>query len=83
MPAEALSRAERGGHPCSQAGANIIDATVVLARHPMIGRSVEGGLRELVISHGSSGYGALYRFIPSEDQVQVLASRHRREAGFR
>ena len=75
--------AKQDANAAAQAGANIIGATAVLARHPMIGRPVQGGLRELVISHGSSGYVALYRFIPTEDQVQVLAIRHQREAGFR
>jgi plasmid stabilization system protein ParE len=66
-----------------QAGANIIDATAILTRHPLIGRPVERGLRELVISQGRTGYVALYRFIASSDRVDVLAIRHQREAGFR
>ncbi|MFZ5468244.1 MAG: type II toxin-antitoxin system RelE/ParE family toxin [Myxococcota bacterium] len=61
----------------------IIDATAVLQRHPLIGRPVEGSLRELVISHGPIGYIALYRFISAEDRVEILAIRHQREAGFK
>jgi len=75
--------AQRDPDTAGQAGAHIIDATAILARHPMIGRPVEGGLRELVIGHGRAGYVALYRFVPSDNRVDVLAIRHQREAGFR
>jgi hypothetical protein len=40
-------------------------------------------LRELVISHGESGYIALYEHAPAEDLVRVVAIRHQREAGYR
>lgn len=60
---------------------NILDGTALLARHPLIGRSVEHGLRELVISYGRAGYVALYDFDELGDQVLVLALRHQREAG--
>jgi plasmid stabilization system protein ParE len=53
-----------------------------LGAHPFIGRRVEGELRELVISYGRSGYVALYRFVPSRNQVRILAIRHQRELGF-
>lgn len=75
--------AEQDPGAARQVGEHIIDATAVLARHPMIGRPVEGGLRELVISQGRTGYVALYRFIPGDNRVDVLAIRHQREAGFR
>ncbi|WP_318654560.1 type II toxin-antitoxin system RelE/ParE family toxin [Pseudomonas sp. MWU13-2100] len=39
-------------------------------------------LRELVIAFGDAGYVALYRFVPSEEVVYVLAFRHQREAGY-
>lgn len=65
-----------------QAGEAIIDATAVLQRHPLIGRPIEGNLRELVISQGAAGYVALYRFLAMEDRVDILAIRHQREAGF-
>jgi plasmid stabilization system protein ParE len=58
----------------------IVNAVSVLARHPLIGRSIEHGLRELVISLGKTGYIALYRFRQAQDQVVVLAVRHQREA---
>ncbi len=60
----------------------ILDALTVLERHPRIGRVVEEGLRELVISQGRSGYVALYQYRESVDLVVVLALRHQREAGY-
>lgn len=60
----------------------IIDAVSVLARHPFIGRPVRGRLRELVISHGKTGYVALYRVMQRHHRVEVLAVRHQREAGY-
>lgn len=60
----------------------IVDATAILQRHPLIGRPVQDKLHELVISKGRTGYVALYRFLPEEDRVDVLAIRHQRESGF-
>jgi plasmid stabilization system protein ParE len=60
----------------------IADATRILAQHPLIGRPVRGALRELVISSGKTGYVALYRLQRGLDEVQILAVRHQREAGF-
>jgi plasmid stabilization system protein ParE len=54
----------------------------VLARHPLIGRPVEGGLRERVTSFGRTGYVALHRFVVSENRVRVLAIRHQRELDY-
>jgi plasmid stabilization system protein ParE len=53
-----------------------------LATHPLIGRRIEGDLRELVISYGATGYIALYRFDIQRDQVRVLSLRHQREIGY-
>lgn len=53
-----------------------------LRAHPLIGRRVEGELRELVISYGRTGYVALYRFVVSQDEVRILALRHQKEIGF-
>jgi plasmid stabilization system protein ParE len=53
-----------------------------LAAHPLIGRRIEGELRELIISYGQTGYVALYRFVVSRDEVRILAIRHQRELGF-
>ena len=62
-------------------GAILMEAIAMLARHPLVGRIVEGGLRELVISRGRSGYVALYRFDATTDRVFILAIRHQREMG--
>ena len=53
-----------------------------LPAHPMVGRRIEGDLRELIISYGHSGYVALYRFVVARDVVRILAIRHQREVGF-
>jgi plasmid stabilization system protein ParE len=53
-----------------------------LAAHPLVGRRIEGELRELAISYGQTGYIALYRFAVSRDEVRILAIRHQREMGF-
>jgi plasmid stabilization system protein ParE len=53
-----------------------------LAAHPLIGRRIEGEVRELVISYGQTGYIALYRFVVPRNEVRILAIRHQRELGF-
>jgi len=60
----------------------IREAVDTLARHPLIGRSVEGNLRELVISYGRTGYIALYQFVPAQDQIWILGIRHQRELDY-
>jgi addiction module RelE/StbE family toxin len=60
----------------------ITGAVDMLAEHPLIGRRAEEGMRELVISHGRSGFLALYRFREVEDMITILAVRHQREAGY-
>jgi len=62
---------------------DLIDEAIgILARHPLIGRQAEHGMRELVISQGSTGYVALYSHEADSDAVLILAVRHQREAGF-
>jgi plasmid stabilization system protein ParE len=61
--------------------ARIGEAVSMLEHHPLIGRPVEAGLRELIISRRRTGYVALYRFLEKADVVLVLALRHQREAG--
>jgi plasmid stabilization system protein ParE len=56
-------------------------AVTTLEDHPLIGRAVDGNLRELVISFGHTGYIALYRFLPAQNLVRVLSVRHQRELG--
>jgi len=60
----------------------IHSAALHLAAHPLVGRRLEGELRELIISYGRTGYMALYRFVVERDDVRVLAIRHQREMGF-
>lgn len=61
----------------------MLDALHLLAQHPLIGRPVADGLRELVIGKGSRGYVARYRYDPARDEVRVAALRSQREGGFR
>lgn len=60
----------------------VLDALSVLERHPLMGRPVAHGMRELVISRGKSGYLALYAFDATADVVFVLAIRHQREQDY-
>ena len=71
--------AEKDPRSALAAASAIRTGVEVLARHPLIGRPAEDELRELVISFGRTGYVALYRFVPSENRVRVLALRHQRE----
>jgi plasmid stabilization system protein ParE len=80
---------ERLAEFAAQAGedeARIIDlianAIDVLLEHPHIGRNVDDYLSELVISHGRTGYVAMYRFDIDENVARILAIRHQREAGY-
>ena len=66
-------------HAAAETGNIHMEAIAMLCRHPLVGRIVEEGLRELVISRGRSGYVALYRFDSETDQVFILAIRHQRE----
>ena len=60
----------------------IAEAVNILRRHPEIGRPVEDGLHELVISRGRTGYVALYSYEAVYDACLILAVRHQREAGY-
>lgn len=60
----------------------ITDALNILEQHPRIGRPLELGLRELVISRGKTGYLALYEYDQIADLVVVLAVRHQREQDY-
>jgi plasmid stabilization system protein ParE len=66
----------------AQTATAIQSAVENLAAHPLVGRRLEGDLRELIISYGHSGYVALYRFVVSRDEVRILAIRHQRVVGF-
>lgn len=63
--------------------AELLDALQLLVLHPLIGRPVAGGLRELVIGRGSRGYVALYGYDEARNEVVVNAVRAQREAGYR
>ena len=69
-------------YSASAAVAAIRGAIDVLSEHPLIGRSIDEPLRELVISFGRSGYIALYRFRPERNEVRILAIRHQREIDY-
>ncbi|MDP3252907.1 MAG: type II toxin-antitoxin system RelE/ParE family toxin [Hydrogenophaga sp.] len=60
----------------------ILDALHILVDHPLVGRPLLQGLRELVISRGRTGYLALYRYDDTADVVLVLALRHQRESDY-
>ena len=70
--------------PAAAAGAAVAirEAVEMLSDHPLVGRRMEGELRELVISYGKTGYVALYRFLPDRNLVRVLAIRRQRELDF-
>lgn len=57
-------------------------AFVLLADHPHLGRAVEDGRRELVLSRGRYGYVAKYRWLPKDEVILILAVRHQLEAGY-
>jgi len=61
----------------------IIQAFNVLEANPLIGRPAAGDQRELIISRGSRGSVALYRYVAELDAVFVLALRSQREAGYK
>lgn len=60
----------------------IEEAISLLIRHPLIGRPVEYGLRELVFSRGRSGCLALYSLEKAQNAVLILAILHQRDAGY-
>ncbi len=60
----------------------ILDALQVMTHQPGMGRPVEGGLRELIITRSRSGYLARYAWDHAADRVMVARIRHQREAGY-
>jgi plasmid stabilization system protein ParE len=69
-------------HAALASAAAIREAVETLSNHPLIGRRVEGHVRELVISYGKTGYVALYRFLPRQNLIRILAVRHQRELDY-
>lgn len=72
---------ENSPQAARETGDILLDGLAILARHPLVGRVVEEGYRELVISRGRSGYLALYRYDAEHDRAIILAIRHQREQG--
>lgn len=72
------------GRAAARAGALIERQFLLVESAPEIGRPLDGHpeLRELVIGFGEAGYVALYRYVPVEGTVFVLAFRHQKEAGY-
>jgi len=66
-----------------RSAAAIAKAILLLEQHPQVGRVVEetsGKIRDLSIPFGQSGYIARYAYEGRD--VEILAVRHMREAGF-
>ena len=74
---------ETSPEAAAQALESIGSAIGILEAHPFIGRRVDDHIRELVISRGTTGYLALYRFDPAFDVVRILRVRHQREPAYR
>ena len=66
----------------SKTVAVLIGGLQILKLHPLVGRIVEHGYRELLISRGRSGYVALYKYDVVKDIALILAIRHQRENEF-
>lgn len=69
-------------HECARTAQLIAQGLEILKSHPLVGRPAGQGMRELVISRGSTGYLALYIYDQDADAASVLAVRHQREAGY-
>lgn len=67
-----------------RAGQAIARQFALLETSPAMGRPFAEltGVRELLVEFGDSGYVALYRFVPADNVVYVLAFRHQKEAGY-
>ena len=66
----------------SKAMAVLIGGLQILKLHPLVGRTIEHGYRELLISRGRTGYVALYTYDVVKDVALILAVRHQREEDF-
>ena len=73
---------ETSAESAMQTLVNIRSAVGILEAHPLIGRRIDGHIRELVISQSATGYLALYRFDAAFDVIRILRIRHQREAGY-
>jgi plasmid stabilization system protein ParE len=73
---------EHDPHAAVASAVAIREAVETLSNHPLIGRRAEGNVRELVISYGKTGCIALYRFLPEQNLIRILAIRHQRELDY-
>ncbi|MGE0332886.1 MAG: type II toxin-antitoxin system RelE/ParE family toxin [Ramlibacter sp.] len=74
--------ADHLAHEAARTAQLIAQGLDILKAHPLVGRLSGQGMRELVISRGTTGYLALYAYDKEADVVSVLAVRHQREAGY-
>jgi plasmid stabilization system protein ParE len=74
--------AEHDPHAAVASATAIREAVGILSNHPLIGRRVEGNVCELVISYGKTGHIALYRFLPQQNLIRILAIRNQRELDY-
>ena len=75
--------APRSPLAAQRAAAVIHESVRTLERFPLAGRPVPelgADRRELLIPFGDAGYVLLYRH--SNDEIELLALRHQREAGY-
>ncbi len=73
---------ETDPHAANETVGVLINGLQILKQHPLVGRTVEQGYRELVISRGRTGYVALYTYDTTRNVTLILAIRHQRESGF-
>ena len=69
--------------PTFSPAARAFIAVQILANHPLVGRPVRGGMRELAIGRGARGYVALYRYVAQIDTAFLLAVRSQRESRYK
>ncbi len=69
-------------HAANETVSVLVDGLSILKQHQLVGRTVEQGYRELVISRGRTGYVALYSYDAIRNVALILAIRHQRESGF-
>lgn len=69
-------------HAANETVSVLVDGMRILKQHPLVGCAVEQGYRELVISHGRTGYVALYSYDVTRNVALILTIRHQRECGF-
>ncbi|MDI2111721.1 type II toxin-antitoxin system RelE/ParE family toxin [Commensalibacter nepenthis] len=76
--------AEKSPYSTKKAANVIKKYFLTLEKAPHIGRPYpeRSELRELVIRFGVSGYIALYRYIPQEDIVYILAFKYQKEEDY-